>query len=195
MMQTVYAFADGISGYGSPFENRYSQNHSVWVRSKSGSNPGYSSMMSIIPELQFGIFTCVLQSSIPDPTSSAYVFPILDVVLPVVTQVLWEAQPPPTLPQNYQLFLGNYAYVLNVTVVNNTLVGLPLIPGSSAFKFAEFLPDEYIMRVDTLDASALPCEVDASSQPGELAYGRFNATTGEIVGVSFMGMYFPKVGV
>jgi hypothetical protein len=87
MMDPRYVFPDGANAYGLSFELHWSSEHSVWLRCKDGELAGYSTMMVVVPELQFAVVTAVLQSDIVDPTSSAFAFGVVDALLPAVESV------------------------------------------------------------------------------------------------------------
>jgi hypothetical protein len=102
-------------------------------------------------------------------------------------QALWAAQPAPSLPPNYAKYVGEYAGgALVVSVQNNTLVGGPYV-------FHEVEGTDNLLRVSmaAAPASSLACDLLASGPDGELAYASVDAA-GNVVGVLFMGEFFPK---
>ncbi|KAH3766764.1 beta-lactamase family protein [Pelomyxa schiedti] len=125
---------DGVSGYGlGTFEDVYANGFNTIT--KGGLVGGFGSNVAFIPELKLGMAATInLGSSSPD-TLLAESFLLL---LPALLKELDSNQPPPSLPENYQHWLGKYGYShLNVLlsieesgqagVLNGTLFGTPQI--------------------------------------------------------------------
>jgi len=107
VLRPIILDTDGYSGFGTPWEFKYIQDY--WLKSKAGSLVGYRSQVAIVPPIKLGVF-CVDTSGTDDSTNSILTEPLMNMLLPVFTQVLWSLQPKVPLPPNANLFTGLYLY-------------------------------------------------------------------------------------
>jgi len=94
---------DGSTMFCFPYETEL--RHSYLIRTKAGNIDGYSSLISVVPELQFGIsFLWNGQVFQEEFFRIAY-----DYLIPALVTTLKSKQSLPPLPPNPQMFFGNYS--------------------------------------------------------------------------------------
>jgi CubicO group peptidase (beta-lactamase class C family) len=122
MLLPVYVNADGSSAYGFPFEVYLSNKilgvpQQYWLRMKAGGMPGYTSLMTLIPELKLGLIAQM---------NNGYAFTyggyMTQLLLPAFEQALWTLQPPPPNPGNLSAFTGTFVASEIFGAVTSTVI-------------------------------------------------------------------------
>jgi hypothetical protein len=101
-LRPVFINADNDSAFGSPWESFRYNNH--WVAQKSGAFIGYSSHISVVPDLQLGLAVFVNTNG-DDAEWPEAAYPIL---LPALDSILAGMQPPPPPVLNSELYIGTF---------------------------------------------------------------------------------------
>jgi len=108
ILKPVILDTDGYSGFGEPWEFKYIQNY--WMKSKAGSLPGYRTQVALVPPIKLGVFI-VGTADNDDSTESMLTEPVMNMLIPVFTELLWSLQPVIPLPPKASLFTGLYEYL------------------------------------------------------------------------------------
>jgi len=104
MMLPVFWNADGLTGYGSPFE-LYLLNYGsgYLVKTKAGMQPGYASSFHIYEEID----TALVYTG-NSVNGVGYLFSAGYSLIPAFERVLQDFAQPPAAPSNISSFVGNY---------------------------------------------------------------------------------------
>jgi len=122
MLSPSFLNDDQFTGYSYPWEFYHSSIYgdgvpSYWVRQKVGAMPGYTSMITLFPEIKT---TFILQTNGAIPRST---YGAVATMLTAMEETLWDLQPKPANPGNLTSFSGTYiASALYGYIIANTTV-------------------------------------------------------------------------
>lgn len=110
MLAVRYINPSGTSGFGSPWELHFQKGYTV--RNKGGNIAGYSTLLSVVPEIKLG-FTLNVNAALDELSLSRQVY---DILLPAFDSALKKLQPQYQLPSNTSDYLGTYKAQTGTTV-------------------------------------------------------------------------------
>eukprot|EP01102_Stenamoeba_stenopodia_P003600 TRINITY_DN13786_c0_g1_i1.p1 TRINITY_DN13786_c0_g1~~TRINITY_DN13786_c0_g1_i1.p1 ORF type:complete len:568 (+),score=83.50 TRINITY_DN13786_c0_g1_i1:31-1704(+) len=189
MMTPKFINPDDLSGFGTPFENYWVADY--LVRTKAGNINGFSDIVGVIPELQFG-FTLNFNSDI-DVFNVTY--ELLQQMIPALQDALATNQPsaiPSPSPSVYVGTYGSGSVLVNVTSDDNGV----LIMNGQPISYAN-IPNYYRITETISPVTQEPVtsciEQQGYAQVGE--YVEFTVPTGSATAtsVSFPGYYYGVV--
>jgi len=103
MLLPVFVNPDGETMFGTPWE--IAQQHGYLVRRKGGNVSGFSTLFSVIPELQLGL------SILFNGEAGEFYFSdeAYEILIPAFIETLLQLQPIAPLPSNVESYVGNYS--------------------------------------------------------------------------------------
>ena len=176
---------DGMEAIGTPMEMQYLENVELWAKGKQGELAGFRSSMSVIEELQLGVFASALITDVEDHT--VWTLPALQILGPAVKSALSSLQPKNAdLPPNPDRFVGAYGegVVVKFDPQGSRLIASGL--GSSLLA----LSYEPSLGLDNLRArplSPLDCRHLDDGADLEIVYFSFNGAGAKASALEFMG--------
>lgn len=103
LFEPIYLNPDNITGMSAPWET--TKRYRYWVQEKTGALVGFSSIVSMIPELRLGL--AVFANS-PGP-SNLWTAKAHEILIPALESLLAPVQPPPQAVRRPELYLGSYS--------------------------------------------------------------------------------------
>merc|ERR1719161_1611805 len=94
ILQPAVEMRDGSSAIGYPWEFKYS--NGLWYKSKQGGDPGYRSSVTLVPDLNVGIFVSAFTDPVPE--DSVWTVPAADILTKALLSILWNHQPHRPIP-------------------------------------------------------------------------------------------------
>jgi len=190
MLTPVMDLPDAVTAFGTPWEFEYSISNKLWIKAKAGELPGYRTQLSLVPALKLGVFVSAFRTSIEkwDPTNTAWTVPILDVLIPALIKILAAAQTAPTLPPNWEMFVGNYSFGASIWTngqILSTNLGQP-----NLVQLVSFPAADTVLRLQFVQPTTIACRWLDDGADQELLYFKFGPNnSSEFL---FMGERFVK---
>jgi len=191
MLQPIIVLHDGNEAIGMPWEMKYihyqtyqNTQSGIWIKSKQGELNGYRSSVALIPEYKIGIFNVALQSEVYDSTVWTYTI-LNNMLLPFLDSTINEYDKPIyTLPNDYELLIGNYNGNITLYVDNDghgngdsIILQINVIDKYRLFTIANANQNneivENILRLESVNYNNITCRNLDDDNDQEFVYFQF----------------------
>jgi len=194
MMEPVYINTDRASGFAIPFELEYFGNY--LKQTKGGDVNGYSGKIVFVPDMKLGL---VVQTN-KESHSGAIADAMADILMSSWDQYMRANQPLPALPNNYQLYIGQYSAQGDITYIefasNGPFKQLFINSGALGIESQplEMLDqDGSTFRIVPAWNNSMGCFDVQVGGTYELVFFQFDASKGNIVSLTSPGLSFGQV--